>query len=143
MCVHICIGSSFNVWVSMLDKSFWSTLKIFEKILVITYSLSKKLYSHCLVLVGSRNGYERDLHKQIIACFTIELKQISINYTPGRPHSTSMFLIFSIHFDFTEFTLYKIYNIIFMFYICFTFNVITTSIFNKFNLVGNFSIFHS
>ena len=43
-------------------------------------SLSKKLYSHCLVLVGSRNGFKRDLHKQIIACFTIELKQISINY---------------------------------------------------------------
>ena len=43
-------------------------------------SLSKKLYSHCLVLVGSRNGFERDLHKQIIACFTLELKQISINY---------------------------------------------------------------
>ena len=27
-------------------------------------SLSKKLYSHCLVLIGSRNGFERDLHKQ-------------------------------------------------------------------------------
>ena len=27
-------------------------------------SLSKKLYSNCLVLVGSRNGFERDLHKQ-------------------------------------------------------------------------------
>ena len=26
-------------------------------------SLSKKLYSHLLVLVGSRNGFERDLHK--------------------------------------------------------------------------------
>ena len=24
----------------------------------------KKVYSHCLVLVGSRNGFERDLHKQ-------------------------------------------------------------------------------
>ena len=42
-------------------------------------SLSKKLYSNCLVLVASRNGFERDLHKQKIACFTIELKQISIN----------------------------------------------------------------
>ena len=31
-------------------------------------SLSKKLYSYCLVLVGSRNGFERD--------FTIKLKQI-------------------------------------------------------------------
>jgi len=38
-------------------------------------SLSKKLfYSNCLVLVGSRNGSERDLHKQKITCFTIELK---------------------------------------------------------------------
>ena len=36
-------------------------------------SLSKKRYSHCLVLVGSRNGFELDLHKQKIACFTIEL----------------------------------------------------------------------
>ena len=42
-------------------------------------SLSKKLYSNCLVLVGSRNGFERDLHKQKMACFTIELKLISIN----------------------------------------------------------------
>jgi len=37
-------------------------------------SLSKKLYPHCLVLVGSRNGFERDLQKQKNACFTIELK---------------------------------------------------------------------
>jgi len=29
-------------------------------------SLSKKYYTHCLVLVGSRNGFERD--------FTITLK---------------------------------------------------------------------
>jgi len=36
--------------------------------------MSKKLYSNCLVLVGSRHGFELDLHKQIIACFTIELK---------------------------------------------------------------------
>ena len=32
------------------------------------------LYSNCLVLVGSRNEFERDLHKQKITCFTIELK---------------------------------------------------------------------
>jgi len=37
-------------------------------------SLSKQLYSNCLVLVGSRNGFERDLHKQKNTCFTIELK---------------------------------------------------------------------
>ena len=36
-------------------------------------SLSKKLFSNCLVLVGSRNGFECDLHKQIIACLTNEL----------------------------------------------------------------------
>ena len=37
-------------------------------------SLSKKLYSHCLVLVGSRNGLDV-IHISIkIACFTIELK---------------------------------------------------------------------
>jgi len=36
--------------------------------------LSKKLYPYCLVLVGSRNGFERDLHKEKIACFTIKLK---------------------------------------------------------------------
>jgi len=27
-------------------------------------SLSKQLYFNCLVLVGSRNGFERDLHMQ-------------------------------------------------------------------------------
>ena len=36
--------------------------------------LGKKLYYNCLVLVGSRSGFERDLHKQKNACFTIELK---------------------------------------------------------------------
>ena len=34
--------------------------------LLLNVSLSKKLYPCCLVLVGSRNGFERD--------FTIELK---------------------------------------------------------------------
>ena len=29
-------------------------------------SLSKKRYCHCLVLVGSRHGFERDLHKRKI-----------------------------------------------------------------------------
>jgi len=41
--------------------------------------LSKKHYSNCLVLVGSRNGFERDLHKEKIVRFTMELKFISIN----------------------------------------------------------------
>ena len=40
----------------------------------IVVSLSKKLYSNCLVLVGSRNRFDRDLHKPKNACFTIELK---------------------------------------------------------------------
>ena len=39
-------------------------------------SLTKKLYYNCLVLVGSMNGLERNLHKQNIACFTIELKLV-------------------------------------------------------------------
>jgi len=30
--------------------------------------LSKKLYSNCLVLVGSRNGFESDLHKRKKKC---------------------------------------------------------------------------
>ena len=32
-------------------------------------SLSKKLYSNCLVLVGSKNGFERDLHKQTLLVY--------------------------------------------------------------------------
>jgi len=32
----------------------------------LLFPLSKKLYPHCLVLVGSRNRLKRDLHKQIL-----------------------------------------------------------------------------
>ena len=34
--------------------------------------LEQETYSHCLVLVGSRNGFKLDLHKHKIACFTFE-----------------------------------------------------------------------
>ena len=43
-------------------------------------SLSEKLYPHCLVLVGSRNGFMCDLHKQNVLCFAIKLKWISTNW---------------------------------------------------------------
>ena len=39
-------------------------------------SLSKKLYSNCLVLVGSRNGFEHDLHKQKYACSQSNLNKL-------------------------------------------------------------------
>ena len=63
-------------WVARLTRDRWIPVsREFEppsKAPVV--SLSKKLYSHCLVLVGSRNGLERDLQNQKSACFTIELK---------------------------------------------------------------------
>jgi len=40
-------------------------------------SLSKKHFPHCLVLVGSRNRFERDLHKQ--KGLFHKLKQMSKN----------------------------------------------------------------
>ena len=40
----------------------------------VVYSENNKVTSNCLVLVGSRNGFERDLHNQKMACFTIKLK---------------------------------------------------------------------
>jgi len=51
-----------------------ATLIVNRANILYQISLSKKLYSNCLVLVGSRKRFERDLHKQIIDCFTIELK---------------------------------------------------------------------
>ena len=58
-------------WVARLTRDRWIPVNRELKPVV---SLSKKLYSNCLVLVGSTNGFERDLHQQKIACFTIELK---------------------------------------------------------------------
>ena len=61
-------------WVARMTRDRWLLIsREFESYQRVV-SFSKKLYSHCLVLVESRNGFERDLHKQIIACFTIELK---------------------------------------------------------------------
>ena len=63
-------------WVARLTRDRWIPVnREFEphqRLPVV--SLSKKLYSHSLVLVGSRNGFEHALQKQKIACFTIELK---------------------------------------------------------------------
>ena len=52
--------SGLHVWLVM----WTSWVRAPSKAPVV--SLSKKLYSYCLVLVGSRNGFEHD--------FTIELK---------------------------------------------------------------------
>jgi len=54
------------------DPLLWQLYN--SKSMLNIVSLSKKLYSNCLVLVDSRNGFERDLLKQKNACFTIELK---------------------------------------------------------------------
>ena len=43
-------------------------------------SLWKKPNPHSLVLVGSRNGFERDLLKQKITCFTIKLYKLALYY---------------------------------------------------------------
>ena len=62
-------------WVARLTRDRWIPVsREFEphqKASVV--SLSKKLYYNCSVLVGSRNGFERDLYKPKIACVTIEL----------------------------------------------------------------------
>ena len=42
------------------------------------FPLGKTINQHYLVLVYSRNGFNRDLHQQ--NCFTIELKLSIINY---------------------------------------------------------------
>ena len=69
-------GGGVAQWVTRLTRDQWIPVsrefESHQRPPVV--SLSKKLYSHCLVLVGSRNGLERDLHKQIIACFKIKLK---------------------------------------------------------------------
>ena len=61
--------------VASLTLSLWmpvSRVPVTAKAPVV--SLSKKLYPHCLALVGSRNKFERGLHKQKNTCFTIKLK---------------------------------------------------------------------
>jgi len=51
-----CICTGMAQWIVCLTRS--------SPIKGPVVSLSKKLYSHCLVLVGTRNRFERDLHKQ-------------------------------------------------------------------------------
>ena len=70
------LGGGVAQWVARLTRDRWILVsREFEPHLrPPLFSLSKKLYSNCLILVGSRNGFERDLHKQKNACFTIELK---------------------------------------------------------------------
>ena len=68
-------GGGVAQWVARLTRDRWIPVsREFEPHQSPVVSLSKKLYSDCLVLVGSRNGFERDLHKQNITCFTIKLK---------------------------------------------------------------------
>jgi len=63
------VGSTPDSWsLDTCQSWLWAPSK------APVVSLSKKLYSNCLVLVGSRNRFERDLLKQKIACFTIKLK---------------------------------------------------------------------
>ena len=53
-------------------RSVYLQLQQFKVICDETGIVTTYLFSNCLVLVGSRNRYERDLHKQITACFTID-----------------------------------------------------------------------
>ena len=53
------VGSASDSW-SVDICQVWGRTP--AKSLIV--SLSKKQYPYCLVLVGSRNGFERDLHKQ-------------------------------------------------------------------------------
>ena len=55
------IQSKFNQWMPV-SREF----EPHQKASVV--SLSKKLYPHCLVLVGSRNEFERNVHKQKKSC---------------------------------------------------------------------------
>jgi len=51
-------------------------------------SLSMKLYSNCLVLVGSRNRFERDLHNQT----KINWYKLTININYDGSNECEMFL---------------------------------------------------
>ena len=54
-------------WVAHLTCDRWIPVsREFEPYQTPVVSLSRKLCSNCLVLVGSRNGFEHDLHKQKI-----------------------------------------------------------------------------
>ena len=69
---YTCIRDGVAQWVARLTRNMEVVGSSPIKCPVV--SLSKKLYSNCLVLGGSRNIFERDLHKQTNACSTIELQ---------------------------------------------------------------------
>ena len=66
--LEICTASVFSINGRRLTRSRWMPVsREFElKQRPPLFPLSKKLCTHCLVLVGSRNGFERDLHKQTL-----------------------------------------------------------------------------
>ena len=53
-------------WVARLTPDRWIPVSREFEPQQRLVSLSKKHYPHWLVLVGSRNGFERDLHKQAL-----------------------------------------------------------------------------
>ena len=55
------VRGSVAQWVARLTRNRWMHVRASSKAPIV--SLSENLYSHCLVLVGSRNEFERDLHK--------------------------------------------------------------------------------
>ena len=61
MCVYVFDGAAWRSWLRV-----WLVMCRSWRIRDTCVSLNKNLYSYCLVLVGSRNGFERE--------FTIELK---------------------------------------------------------------------
>ena len=70
-CVYVyivLISSNVSVtqWVARLARNQWMPVsREFEPHQRLPlFSRGKKLYSNSLVLVGSRNGFELDLHKQ-------------------------------------------------------------------------------
>ena len=65
--------SSMYCWISHLYKQCICNYE-FEPHQRPRCFLEQETLLNCLVLVGSRNGFEPDLHKPKIACFTIELK---------------------------------------------------------------------
>jgi len=58
VCADMLLTLNKGLKLEHLQAWVWIPLKALD------FSLSKKLYPHCLVLVGSRNGYKLDLHDQ-------------------------------------------------------------------------------
>ena len=61
------IRGGVTQWVVRLTRGRWiPASREFEPHQRPRCFLEQQLYSLCLVLVGSRNGFERDLHKQLL-----------------------------------------------------------------------------